>query len=99
MACPVMMVRCTRKPVPVASLIHLSLGLPRDFNGLIPLLHSVFLFPNGKILINDCLVSESDMALFTPKPNLCKKLVKAFAGPFIALVNYPPQSYLKLLKL
>lgn len=47
----------------------------------------VFVFSMANICINDCLVSGSDVALFTTEPNLCKKLVNASVGPCITSIN------------
>ena len=74
------------------------------FNGMMILLQLVVAISKAKISTNDCLVSGSDMALFTDNPNLCKKFIKASVKPCIILVNeviFPqiPQSNLKNLKL
>ena len=66
-------------------------------------MHLVFAFLNANISINDCLVSGSNMSLFTAEPNLCKNSVKASPDPCIILVNTvdspPNQPNPKLLKL
>lgn len=72
--------------IPVVSLIQLSTGAPCAFNGLITLLHSVFVFSNANISINDHVVSVFNMDLCTDKPNILINSVKTSIELCIILV-------------
>lgn len=54
-------------------------------NGLVTFVHSIFAFSSAKVFVSTCLISGSDIALFTAATNLSKKSVKASSEPCIVL--------------
>ena len=102
MICPMILASCPWETIPVVSFIHYSIKGLSAFNSLNAIIYSVFAFWGAKGIINDCLISESDVALLRGSLNLYKELVKVSAEPSVTLVNeldfYPDlQSLPKLL--